>query len=183
MNLSQKDFSSKQEWQNFGVDLFTERSTKLQGIRNNLQLPHQGLLYYPACGRDNSPDSAFQGWEIYYMDAVDSGIKTSCEGKFIKGDLMFPPFEITNVKFDVALLISPGNHFDQYTPAYIQQVTKYVRIGGYIICDDYHQTASDIRHYLQYELKEVAIGETESEFTAFIKLVGDEGLEPPTLSV
>jgi len=117
------------------------RSEELKAVSEFLELPKRGSLYYPACGDDESPSLAFSEWDVTYLDAVDDSLDKAGR-RFFKGNLLNPPFEEDEV-FDVVLIISPGIQFqDKGFYGYINKATENLREGGYVICDNKHDTAS-----------------------------------------
>lgn len=159
--------------------LFELRADNLKEIAKELNLPEEGVIYYPACGQDNSPSLAFPKWKVIYMDAVDTSILgMNPNDILVKGDLLKPPFNSDDVKFDAAMLISPGSHLVSLSPQYIENVVEYIKPKGLLICDDYHSTARDAREKLGSTLKEIDMA--QSELKVFQKVVGNTGLEPVT---
>ena len=149
------------------------RAERLKKIKEEFNLPGKGYLYYPACGEDNSPSLAFPEWTVFYMDAENTNIsRFSNDNVVIKGDLMNPPFESKQEQFDVVMLVSPGNHFVDFSPDYIKKAVESLKTNGLLICDDYHGTASDIRENLKSTFKEV--GENQLELKVFQKM--DNGI-------
>jgi hypothetical protein len=154
--------------------LFELRADELKGIQKELQIPETGSLYYPACGRDNSPRLAFPGWDITYLDAVDTSVpRTSDRDTVIMGDLMNPPFNPEEIQFDIAMLISPGVHFASFTPEYLKDVVQFIKPNGLLICDNYHLTADDIRKYLGDTLEEVPLNNGNDKELKVFKKIAD----------
>jgi len=152
-----------------GEKSFVElRADRLREIKEKFELPDKGTLYYPACGVDNSPSIGLPEWKITYMDAVDLGISGMNQSDtLIKGDLMSPPFNPDETQFDIVMLVSPGAHFSSFTPEYIEKTIQFLKPNGLLICDDYHNTATDIVEMLESTLKKV--DENESELKVFKK--------------
>lgn len=147
------------------------RGRELAKIKNQLSLPDKGNLYYPACGEDYSPSIGFPGWDITYLDAINSMIveKVRPNDVFLRADLMKPPFDVDERQFDVSLLISPGNHFTSFTPEYIEKVLELTKQGGYLLCDNYHNTANDINNHLGDKVEQIQLPEDCIEISAFRK--------------
>lgn len=158
------------------------RADNLKEIKSKCELPEKGVLYYPACGQDNSPSLALPNWRVMYMDAVDTSILgINPNDILVKGDLMKPPFNPDDIQFDVAMLVSPGSHLVSFSPQYIEKVVEYLKPNGLLICDDYHSTASDAREKLGSTLKEVDMD--QSGLRVFQKMVDDIGIEPMTFAM
>lgn len=152
------------------------RANGLREIKEEFNLPEKAVLFYPACGVDNSPSLAFPEWKIVYMDAVNTTISgINPHDIVIRGDLMNSPFDTNITQYDVAMIVSPGIHFASFTPEYIKEVVKYIKPGGLLICDNYHETATDVREELSNTLKE--IGNNQSELKVFQKIVDYTNLE------
>lgn len=145
------------------------RSDNLKEIAKELNLPSKGSIYYPACGSDNSPSLAFPNWKVIYMDAVDTNmLDMNPNDILIKGDFLKPPFNPDEVQFDFVMLVSPGSHLVSFSPQYIENVVEYIKPNGFLICDDYHRTATDVREKLGNTLRE--IDTTQPELKVFQKM-------------
>ncbi len=146
------------------------RAEELKKIKENLKLPNKGSLYYPACGEDTSPTLAFPEWDITYLDATDYGLRDNDKGlKFLKGDLFNPPFTSEDV-FDVVLIISPGIHFqDEENHGYVEKIGENLREGGFVICNDKHDTAK-LLESKKDSYEKITISEDLGELHVFKKM-------------
>ncbi len=149
------------------LELRVENLKKIKGI---LKLPDKGSLYYPACGQDTSPTLAFPEWDITYLDATDDELRKNDNVlKFLKGNLFNPPFTSEDV-FDVVLIISPGEHFQaEENQGYVDKIGGNLRVGGFIISDDKHDTAK-LLESKKNSYEKVLTPEDLGEFYVFKKV-------------
>lgn len=126
------------------------RADQLRKIKEVVSFPEEGRLYYPACGVDNSPSLAFPEFDIVYLDYNNTQISgTNPKDIFLQGDLMHHSFDNEEIQFDVAMLVSPGEHLKSFSPQYIEAVVKNLKKEGLLICDNYHDTADDVESKLR----------------------------------
>ena len=101
------------------------------------------VVYHPCCATDCSPSVAFPSSRVIYVDkdamAMEAMLKAGFEAH--SGSAL----EFNPGKVNVLILLNPA-----IVPDYPSQ---FVEMGGHIICNDYHGTASDFKKNPDYELK------------------------------
>jgi len=99
--------------------------------------PKAGVIYYPCCSTDASISSVFPESRIIYLDvdkvAVDTLKKTGYEA-YAESALDFVP----DKPVDILLMLNPSIRPDK--------PLESVAVGGYVICNDYHSTATELRN-------------------------------------
>lgn len=91
------------------------------------------FIYYPCCGTDTSPSVAFAGKRVLYVDLNGDAMcalqKAGFEAHASSVEAFVPEREV-----DLLVLLNP-----QIAP---EKVIEHVRIGGHVVCNNYHETAS-----------------------------------------
>lgn len=127
--------------------------------------PQTGIVYYPCSGSDFSPSEAFKQSRVIYVDqedgAMDALRKDGYEA-YTDSVLDFKPENYV----DVLILSNPQIPPD--APA------KTVKIGGYVVCNNYHSTAYDLKKNDNFQAVGILIKDFETENQFF----QTEGLEP-----
>ncbi len=103
--------------------------------------PEVNLVYYPSCGIDISPSTAFKNSHVVYVD-LDKNCVTALRQKgFDAREEDAKTFQ-PNEPIDILILLNPGGTGEE--PA------KHVANDGYVLCNDYHQTATHLNDNLDF---------------------------------
>lgn len=122
-------------------ELNLDEVRQLQMIRDAMGLKPE-VVYYPCCANDSSPSVAFSESKVIYCDnrhfvvdgLVAAGFDAHCESA-----LEFNPGPA-----DVLIMFNP-----EVEPEF---PTQFVRMGGVVICNDFHHTAIRIKNLENFEL-------------------------------
>jgi len=93
-----------------------------------------GVIYYPCGANDISPSEAFPGSKVIYVDVDDRAMQVLRDGGHAAQTadaLTFNPGSV-----DVLILLNPQISAD--VPV------SFVREGGFVLCNDYHGTATQL---------------------------------------
>lgn len=116
--------------------------------------PHAKVVYYPSNGYDVSPSEAFPDSRVVYVDidkqAVQTLQKSGFEAKWasaagpVPGKPKIPEFAIP-LQADVLILLNPVIPYE--IPA------KKLASDGYILCNDYHGTATAVHKDSEFKIQ------------------------------
>lgn len=116
--------------------------------------PQTNLVYYPASGADISASKGFPNSRVIYVDIEPktvAALKKAGYEAYEQSALEYRPEN----PVDILILQNPSIPPD--VPS------QYVAEGGYVLCNDYHATATDLR------------GNQDFELVGIIKKQGDQG--------
>lgn len=113
-------------------------------FKNNFH-PKADLIYYPCSGPDISITKSFPESKIVFLDQQEETINTLQEAGFEAVKESAQNFKL-KVKADIMLLYNP-----QISPA--GTMFENLNQKGYLICNDYHHTASLVKKRNDFELK------------------------------
>lgn len=105
--------------------------------------PKTDVVYHPCGSNDVSPSIAFPDSRVIYADIDEKAVEALKRGGYeahAASALEFDPGEV-NILIMLNPAISPN------IPS------SYVVGGGFVLCNDYHQTASILRQDNQYQLQ------------------------------
>jgi hypothetical protein len=105
--------------------------------------PKVKLVYYPCCGYDVSPSGGFPESRVIYLDKDFDAVKTLVGSGYEAVQGNAEDYELEN-KADVVFLSGPVINPDG--PA------NQVGSGRYLICDNYHNSATLLRRNEGFEL-------------------------------
>jgi hypothetical protein len=115
---------------------YSERSiAAYEFFRKNIYNPAR--IFYPCCFLDASPFKGFPNSQIVLMDrdevANKAMVESGIEG-FVRGDVLkYSPKK----PFDLVIILSPN------LPS--KDLTRHLVRGGYVISNNYHNNASQLR--------------------------------------
>jgi len=115
-------------------------------FKNNFH-PKDDLIYYPCSGPDISITKSFPESKIIFLDQHEETIKALRKAGFEAVKESAQDFEL-KVKADIMLLYNP-----QIPPA--GTMIENLNQKGYLLCNDYHGTASLVKGREDFELKGV----------------------------
>lgn len=103
------------------------------------------VVYYPCCGNDASPIKGFPNCHIIFVDKDEASISALKKEGYDARNIDVLEF-IPEDNVDIVILLNPqlGGQID--VP--LQQV----REGGYVICNNYHHTAFQMRDNLDFKI-------------------------------
>ncbi len=113
--------------------------------------PKTNTIYYPSCSLDVSPSAAFPKSRVVYVDIDTQAIKKLRTAGYEayrasateeRSDPPIAAFSPKNV--DILILLNPAIH--------PEIPLKTIPVGGHVLCNDYHQTASDVRENKDFQL-------------------------------
>jgi hypothetical protein len=105
--------------------------------------PKDDVVYYPCCGDDISPTSAFPKSRVIYVDIKDDSVGAKNGFEFHKDSaLEFDPGEV-----DILILQNP--QMDPRVPC------SHVAPGGYVLSNNYNDTAYKVAEIDGYKLMAV----------------------------
>ncbi len=117
--------------------------------------PKDDLIYHPCGANDISPSVAFPNSRIIYVDidekTIDALKKDGFEAYSLSA-LEFNPGEV-----DILIMLNP------MIPPDIP--SSYVLEGGFVLSNDYHQTASSLRQDKNYKLRAIIREVKKEEFS------------------
>ncbi len=132
--------TSQETSQNLEVD--EDLVTTYKVFQDTLH-PKTDLVYYPACNVDISPSKGFPNSRVIYVDINNEAVaalkKAGLEA-YNQSALEYKP----DNPVDVLILQNPSISHD--VPS------QHVAQGGYVLCNDYHRTATDLRGDKDFEL-------------------------------
>lgn len=107
--------------------------------------PKANIVYYPSPAKDSSPSFAFPDSRVVYVDidkrAVaalqEAGLEAHCESA-----LEFDPGTV-----DILIMLNPA--ISPTVPS------SHVSPGGYVLCNNYHGTASSLRESGPFEFRAI----------------------------
>ncbi len=127
-----------QEWKpDVSKDLVESYSIFREAIKQPVN-----VVYYPSCATDASPSVAFEKARVIYVDIEEravNALKQAGYEAYNQSALEFKP----DRPVDVLILLNP-----QIAPDIPSQ---YVREGGYVLCNDYHDTATAMHENKQFD--------------------------------
>jgi hypothetical protein len=134
--------------------------------------PVADLVYYPCCEADISPSEVFKDSSILYVDINEQATKALAE----KGYQAYAcdVFDFIPGQVDILILLNPVIRPD--SPAH------FVKKGGYILCNNYHATASNLSKNPEYELKGVVVEQNSDRHVLGIQ-VFDMTTDPDDLFI
>ena len=115
--------------------------------------PKSDIIYYPCPGEDISPSVAFPNSKIIYVDTL----KNITERMKEKG---------LNAYNDSALKFNPGNVdiLIMINPMISPDIpSSHLANEGYILCNNYHGTASNLKENKDYNLKAIILSSKNKE--------------------
>lgn len=113
-----------------------ERLEKYRLFIGEAKLSKLDIIYYPCCGADATPSSAFPDRRVIYVDTNNDDIGTLQDAgmeAYCKSALDFEPEK--NV--DVLILLN------QMIP--VDRLVDHVAPKGYVLCNDYHRAATALK--------------------------------------
>lgn len=120
----------------------SERLVQYLSVFRDTFHPKADVIYYPACATDSSVSKAFPQSRVIYVDidkdAVAALQKAGFEAYNVSA-LTFKP----DAPADVLLLLNPSIRAEK--PLETVQ-------DGYVLCNDYHGTATEVKAHSDYEL-------------------------------
>lgn len=120
--------------------------------------PDLKLIYYPACSTDISPSKAFTESRIIYVDTDKRAVDALQEAEYeaIEADANnFYLESSVGTKADAVILLNPSGVEETST-------LENLKAGGFVICNDYHDSASIIRENDNFELLGIIRKNTET---------------------
>lgn len=105
--------------------------------------PKCDVVYHPCGAKDVSSSVAFPDSRVIYVDIDEKAIEALKRGGFeahAASALEFNPGDV-----DILIMLNPEISPDVPGPHVVE--------GGYVLCNDYHATASSLRQNDQYELR------------------------------
>ena len=153
--LSNKDEGTQCE-NRIDVPRFERHERILYLFKDKLGVPRK--VYYPCCGLDTSPSKVFPNSEVIYVDNDEESIELLRDQGF-------------NAHAESALNYDPGNvnllilfnpQIDPEVPA------TFVMRHGFVVCNDYHNTASILSKNKDFKLIAV-IDEVEGGNLQFVQ--------------
>jgi hypothetical protein len=133
--------SSIEEKQTIEAKTYPDLVKKYKLFVENLN-PNTAVVYHPCCANDISPSSAFPSSEVIYVDTDENSIKALQEkwmNAHIASALEFDPGNV-----NVLIMLNPS--ISENKPS------QYLVPWGYIICNDYHETASSLKENKEYKI-------------------------------
>jgi len=100
-------------------------------------------IYYPCCARDTSPSKAFPESKIIYTDIDSNSIEALKQAGYEAKEVS--ALEYDPGKIDMLIMRNP------VIPP--EEPASYVQKGNYILCNDYHNTASYIKSNKEFEIR------------------------------
>ncbi len=119
--------------------------------------PKSDVVYYPSCGIDVSIAHAFPESKIIFVDTDDDVIRSLKKAGYEARQVSSQEF-IPETPVDILLLLNPATSPNKPIEVVIE--------NGYVLCNDYHATASELRSH--EELKLVAMVRKNDEGKLFI---------------
>ncbi len=113
--------------------------------------PKSGTIYYPCCANDISPSLAFPSSRVIYADTNEVAINPLKQAGFegyATSALEFHPGAV-----DILIMINP-----MISPDF---PSSHVVEEGYVLCNDYHGTASSLYRNEKYQLTAIVRGTKE----------------------
>lgn len=104
--------------------------------------PEAHIVYHPCSANDVSPSFAFADSRVIYVDIDDKYVKALEKGGFEAHAASALEFDPGNV--DILIILNPTIPPD--VPS------SHVVENGFVLCNDYHGTASSLRRNEQYQL-------------------------------
>ena len=117
--------------------------------------PKSDIIYYPSCGLDVSISKVFPNSRIIYLDGnkllIDILKKEGCEA-YVGLSQEFNLDE----KADILVLINPMHN--------APKTLDNLKGGGFVVCNDYHGTASSLKKIDSFELLGITdVGKIETQ--------------------
>jgi len=104
--------------------------------------PDSSIVYYPCCAVDTSPSIAFSASRVIYVDkdakAIQALQKDGREAHEEDARTFIPDTPVS-----ILILLNPG--------ILSEGPRKHVAPNGYVLCNDYHDTAHELRKSDDYE--------------------------------
>jgi len=105
--------------------------------------PKTDVVYYPCGAKDVSPSAAFPNSKVIYVEKDENAVKSLLKGGYEAYGASALEFDPGNV--DILILLNP-----QISP---KIPSSRVVKGGYVLCNDYHGTASSLHQDGEFEIK------------------------------
>ncbi len=101
------------------------------------------IIYYPSCDVDASPTEGFPNSQVFFVDKNPEAIAV-----LKKGGLQAECADVNNFVLpesaDVVILLNPAVRPDG--------PIKNLKVGGHVLCNDWHKTATQMREYKNFKL-------------------------------
>jgi len=110
--------------------------------------PQTDLVYYPSCELDTSPTQAFPNSRVVYVDIDEKSIGILKKNGFEAVQTDSREF-VPDKPVDVLILLNPGSTGTN--------PKKLVNRGGYILCNDWHRTATEMNSDPDFKLKGIVL--------------------------
>lgn len=122
------------------------------------------VVFYPCCGTDGSASKVFKN--VVYMDNFKASVIALQKEWFIAHEWDVTTFEL-EPKADVLIIMNPQLEADQ--------LTQNVKSKGYVICNNYHLTADELRLDPEFTfIKDLETGKKEFNPVEDIKKAKEE---------
>lgn len=104
------------------------------------------LIYYPCCGYDVSPSVAFENSRVVYCDMNINAVNTLSQNWYeiyMDDAKTFDTNSLSCLETSLVIILNPQ------VPS--QLLINNLKIGWYVLCNDYHRTATQLRNNTSYE--------------------------------
>lgn len=121
------------------------------------------IVYSPCCAYDVSPSTSFPNSRVVYVDLDEKAMETLSTAGYEAHCEDATTF-IQDEPIDVAILLNPSVRGGD--------LVSHLKPGGYVLCNDYHGTATAFRDNTEFEFVGVILPTRENRY-----MVDREGLE------
>jgi len=109
--------------------------------------PKADSIYYPCCGQDVSISKAFPESDIVFLDMNHSVVEALRKEKHSAVEAPVEEYQLEK-KADILLLLNP-----QVAPS--KEIIDNLRDAGYVLCNNYHSTATFFKNEKDFKISGV----------------------------
>lgn len=132
----------KQEKRELSLEISGELVQQLNVFKESLH-PKADLIYYPCCGTDASLTKVFPGSRIVFVDMDHDTVETLKKAGLEVYEESAAEFKL-DMASDIVCIQNPQIPADQ--------LVKNLKQKGYVVCNNYHGTATELRQQSSYKL-------------------------------
>ncbi|MFA6397907.1 MAG: hypothetical protein WDK96_03655 [Candidatus Paceibacterota bacterium] len=124
------------------LEIYEDTIRDLTAFKENFN-PKSDIIYYPSCGLDVSISKVFPDSKIIYLDGNKLLIDILKKEEYEAHEGLSQEFDLKE-KADILILINPMNN--------TLKTLDNLKEGGFVVCDDYHGTASSLKNIENFKL-------------------------------